>query len=94
MSNVRAFYESLKHRTEAQPIAFPLFSLMMYCRFGFRANNLVALFFANSMTTVLPLLVTLQLAIAAPRNVPYVPDVVFPPVPEGGKTFHYLNIEL
>jgi hypothetical protein len=46
------------------------------------------------MTTVLPLLVTLQLALAAPRKVPYVPDVVFPTVPEDGKTFSNFNIEL
>jgi hypothetical protein len=47
------------------------------------------------MTTVLPLMVTLlQLALAAPRKVPYVPDVVFPPVPEDGKTFSKLTIEL
>ena len=44
------------------------------------------------MTTVLPLLVTLQLALAAPRNVLHVPDVVFPPVPEDGKTVSYLNM--
>jgi hypothetical protein len=37
------------------------------------------------MKTVLPLLVTLQLALAAPRKVPYVQDVVFPPVPDDGK---------
>jgi len=46
------------------------------------------------MTTVLPLLLTLQLALAAPRNVPHVPDVVFPPVPEDGKTFSNLNVQL
>jgi hypothetical protein len=46
------------------------------------------------MTRVLLLLVILQLALAAPRKVPYVPDVVFPPVPEGGKTLSNLNVEL
>jgi len=46
------------------------------------------------MTTVLPLLATLQLALAAPLTVPYVPDVVFPPVPDDGKTFSNLNTEL
>jgi hypothetical protein len=55
-------------------------------------NNLVAFFPANRMKTVLPLLVTLELALAAPRKVPYVPDVVFPPVPGHGKTFSNLNI--
>jgi hypothetical protein len=44
------------------------------------------------MKTVLPLLVTLTLSRAAPRKVPFVPDVVFPPVPENGKTFSNLNI--
>jgi hypothetical protein len=44
------------------------------------------------MQTVLPLLVTLALALAAPHKVPFVPDVVFPPVPEDGKTFSNLNI--
>ena len=46
------------------------------------------------MKTELVLLVTLQLALAAPRKVPYVPDVVFPPVPEDGKTFSISDILL
>ncbi|GFG33885.1 hypothetical protein Cfor_09856 [Coptotermes formosanus] len=37
------------------------------------------------MKTVLLLVVTLQLALTAPRKIPYVPDVVFPPVPEDAR---------
>jgi hypothetical protein len=43
------------------------------------------------MKTVLLLVVTLQLALTAPRKIPYVPDVVFPPVPEDGKSNQHLE---
>jgi hypothetical protein len=43
------------------------------------------------MQTALIVLVTSQLVLSAPRKIPYVPDAVFPPVPEDGKNNHHIE---
>jgi hypothetical protein len=44
------------------------------------------------MKTVLFLAATYQLVLMAPRNLLHVPDVVFPPVPDEGKTMNFMSI--
>jgi hypothetical protein len=41
---------------------------------------------SDRMKTVLLLVATLRAALMVPWRLPHVPDVVFPPVPDDGKT--------
>jgi hypothetical protein len=47
---------------------------------------------SDGMKTVLFLVVTFQTSLMAPRKLPHVPDVVFPPVPDDGKTRHLVRL--